>query len=137
MTLIYKCLWQKKKSTQQHPEIQLASSADIKIVTGTKLKYLSEQITEYGTNHMFQVLDETPLQKDNWIKRYEKTIWEYHGKYYLQINGVKVKEAKVENVMIFRKMESRLQVIVFLELLKPIYLFYIYIYTEWDYQNQL
>ena len=52
----------KKKSTQQPPEIQMASNTDIKTITGTKLKYLSEKINEYGANHMFQVLDETPLQ---------------------------------------------------------------------------
>ena len=52
----------KKKSTEQHPEIQTASNIDIEIITGIKLKYLSEKISEYGTNHMFQVLDETPLQ---------------------------------------------------------------------------
>ena len=53
----------KKKSTQQHPEIQMASNTDIKITTGIKLKYLSEKENEYGTNHMFQVLGETPLQE--------------------------------------------------------------------------
>ena len=53
----------KKKSTQQPPEIQMASNTDINIITGIKLKYLSERINEYGTNHMFQVLDETPLQE--------------------------------------------------------------------------
>ena len=49
-------------STQQHPEIQMANNTDIEIITGTKLKYLFEKIHEYGTNHMFQVLDETPLK---------------------------------------------------------------------------
>ena len=53
----------KKKSTQQPPEIQMASNTDIKIITGTKLKYLSEKINENGTNHMFQLLDETPLKE--------------------------------------------------------------------------
>ena len=43
----------KKKSTQQPPEIQMASNTDIKIITGTQLKYLSEKINEYGINHMF------------------------------------------------------------------------------------
>ena len=40
----------------------MASNTDIKIITGIKLKYLSEKINEYGTNHMFQVLDETLLK---------------------------------------------------------------------------
>ena len=53
----------KKKSTQQPPEIQVASNTDIKIIAGIKLNYLFEKINEYGTNHMFQVLDGTPLQE--------------------------------------------------------------------------
>ena len=53
----------KKKSTQQPPEIQMASNTDIKITTGIKLKYLSGKMKEYSTNHMFQVLDETPFGK--------------------------------------------------------------------------
>ena len=61
---IYKCLWQKKKkSTHQTPEIQMASNTDIKVITGAKLKYLSEKINEYGTNLMFQLLDESPLKE--------------------------------------------------------------------------
>ena len=39
------------------------NTTDINIITGTKLKYLSEKINEYGTNHMFQVLDETPVKE--------------------------------------------------------------------------
>ena len=53
----------KKKSTQQPPEIQMASNTDIKIITGIKLKYLFGKINEYGTNHFFQLLDITPLQE--------------------------------------------------------------------------
>ena len=52
----------KKNSTQQPPEIQMASNTDIKIITGLKLNYPSEKIKEYGNNHMFQLLEETPLQ---------------------------------------------------------------------------
>ena len=55
---------QKKKSPKQQPseENQVASSPDIKIITRIKLKYLSEKINEYGSNHMFQLLDESPLK---------------------------------------------------------------------------
>ena len=53
----------KKKSTQQPPEIQMESNTDIKAITGIKLKHLSEKVNEYGTNHMFQGLGETPLQE--------------------------------------------------------------------------
>ena len=54
----------KKKSPKQQPSeyIQMASNSDIKVISGIKLKYLSEEINEYGTNHMFQLLDETPLR---------------------------------------------------------------------------
>ena len=87
----------KKKSTQQPPEIQMASNTEIKIIMGTKLKYLSEKINEYGTNHMFRVLDKTPLQELTELKDLENPIWEYNGKYYLKMNAVKLKEVKVEN----------------------------------------
>ena len=88
----------KKKSTQQPPEIQMASNTGIKSITGLKLKYLSEKINEYGTNHMFQVLEETLLQQFIESGKGLKTpVWEYNGQYYLKINAVKVKEAKVEN----------------------------------------
>ena len=53
----------KKKSTQQPPEIQMANNTGIKIIRGIKLKYLSEKINEYGANHMFHLLDETPLKE--------------------------------------------------------------------------
>ena len=54
----------KKKSPKQQPsEIQMASNPDINVITGIKLKYLSEKINEFGSNHMFQVLDESPLKE--------------------------------------------------------------------------
>ena len=51
-----------KKSPKQPPEIQMASNPDIKVITRIKLRYLSEKINGYGSNHMFQVLDESPLK---------------------------------------------------------------------------
>ena len=86
----------KKKSTQQPPEIQMASHTDIKIITGIKFKYLPEEINENGTNHFF-VLDETILKELIELKDMKKPIWEYNGKYYLKTNAVKVKEAQVEH----------------------------------------
>ena len=86
----------KKKSTQQPPEIQMASHTDIKIITGIKFQYLPEKINENGTNHFF-VLDETILKELIELKDMKKPIWEYNGKYYLKTNAVKVKEAQVEN----------------------------------------
>ena len=52
----------KKKSPKQPPEeIQMANPG-IKVITGIKLKYLSERQNGYGCNHMFQVLGEPPLK---------------------------------------------------------------------------
>ena len=55
----------KKKSPKQQPteDIQMASNPDIKVITGIQLKYLSEKQNDYGTNHMFQVLDESTLKE--------------------------------------------------------------------------
>ena len=54
----------KKKKSPKQPseEIQMASNPDIKIITGIKLKYLSEKQNDYGTNHVFQLLGESPLK---------------------------------------------------------------------------
>ena len=87
----------KKKRTQQHPEIQLASSTGIKISTGIKLRYLSGKIDEYGTNHFCAVLDETILKELTELKDMKMFLWRYNGKYYLKSNAVKLKEIKVEN----------------------------------------
>ena len=53
----------KKKSPNQQPEIQMASNPDIMVINGIKLKYLSEKQNDYGCNHMFQLLDESPLKE--------------------------------------------------------------------------
>ena len=92
----------KKKSTQQPPEIQMVSSTDIKVITGIKLKCLSEKISEYGANHMFQVLDETHLQELVEFKRSEKPIWEYNGKYYHNLDAwmVKLTDENVNDVAV-------------------------------------
>ena len=39
---------------------------------------------------MFQLLDETPLNELIDIKDLKMLIWEYSGKYYLEINAVKL-----------------------------------------------
>ena len=41
----------------------MASNPDIKFITGIKLKYLYEKLNGYGTNHMFHLLDESPLKQ--------------------------------------------------------------------------
>ena len=53
----------KKKSPKQAPEIPMVSNPDIKVITGIKVKYLSGKQNDYGTNHMFQVLDESLLKE--------------------------------------------------------------------------
>ena len=109
----------------------MASNSDIKIITEIKLKCLFAKINGYCTNHMFQVLGETPLQELFGLgKDLKMPIWEYNGKYYLKFHAVKFEEVKVESCFkkiifilwiyrlvntTFRKMESRLQVIVFLK----------------------
>ena len=39
------------------------NNKEVKVVREIKLKKLSERENEYGTNHFFQVLDETPLKE--------------------------------------------------------------------------
>ena len=55
----------KKTPKEQQPseETQMADNKDIMAITGIKLKYLSEKQNEYGTNHFFAVLDESPLKE--------------------------------------------------------------------------
>ena len=57
--------YDKTKSPKQQPseETQMASNSELMIITGIKVKYLSEKINEYGTNHFFAVLDETPVKE--------------------------------------------------------------------------
>ena len=74
------------------------SMKEIKQIKEIKLKYLSEKETKHGTNHFFDILDIAPLQDlIEWRKTVEIPIWEYNSKFYLKINAVKAKEAKVEN----------------------------------------
>ena len=41
----------------------MASNPDIKVITGIKPKHLFDKINEFGSNHFFAVLDETPLKE--------------------------------------------------------------------------
>ena len=71
---------------------------EVKEIKEIKLKYVSEKENEYGTDHFFDILDITPLQDRIELGKTMKShIWEYNNKFYLEINAVKVKEAKVEN----------------------------------------
>ena len=54
---------------------------------GIKLKYSYEKKNDYGTNHFFQVLDESPLKEIIELgKDIKMPIWEYNGKFYLKFN---------------------------------------------------
>ena len=76
----------------------MASNNDTKIITGTKLKYLSGKVTEYGCSHFFAVLDITPLQDLIELRKTMKMpIWDYNDKFYLKINDVRFKELPVES----------------------------------------
>ena len=81
------------KTQQPLEDIQMASNPGIKVVTGSKLKYLSEKINEFGSNHFFAVLDKNP-SKESSESQYMKSIWGYSGKYYMEMNAVKLKEVE-------------------------------------------
>ena len=71
----------------------MADNKDIMIMTGTKIKYLSLKENEYGSNHVFNVLDITPLQDLIELRKSLKIpIWDYNDKIYLEINDVKIRE---------------------------------------------
>ena len=73
----------KKKSPKQPTEdIQMTSNPDTKIITGIKLKYLSLKENEYGANHVFAVLDITPLQELIELRKsLRMRIWDYNYKF--------------------------------------------------------
>ena len=83
----------KKRSPKQQPtEIEMADK-DIMVITGIKMKYISLKENEDGHNNFFNVLDITPLQDLIELRKSLKMqIWDYNDKFYLKINGVKIKE---------------------------------------------
>ena len=75
----------------------MPTAKEVKQIKEIKVKYLSEKENEYGTNHFFAVLDETPLKELIELGTpMQMPIWEYNDKFYLKINAVKVKELKLE-----------------------------------------
>ena len=59
-------------------------------IQGIKLNYSSEKKTNYGTNHFFQVLDESPLKEIIELgKDMRILVWEYDEKHYSKISGKK------------------------------------------------
>ena len=50
-------------------------------ITGVKLKYSSEKKNDYGTNHFFQLLDESPLKEIIELgKDMRIPVWEHDKK---------------------------------------------------------
>ena len=85
----------KKKSPKQQPteDIQMTSNYDIMIITGVKMKYLSLKENEHGHNHFFNVIDTTPLQQLNDLRKSLKMpIWDYNDKSHLGTNDIKIRE---------------------------------------------
>ena len=85
----------KKKSPKQQPteEIHMADNKDIMIITGIKMKYASLEENEYGHNHVFNVLDITPLQDLTELRKSLKMpIWDYNDKLYSKTNDIKIRE---------------------------------------------
>ena len=72
---------------------------DIMFITGIKIKYLSLKENEYGHNHVFNVLDSTPLQDIIELRKSLKMpIWDQNDKLYLKTNDIKIKELPGKHV---------------------------------------
>ena len=78
-----------KENSTNMPNIK---DKEVKQIKELKVKYLSLKESEYGNNHMFAVIDETPLKELLEMTDMKMPIWEYNDKYYLKINAVKIKE---------------------------------------------
>ena len=97
MTNIYTSAYDKKQEHQQSKETMPNNkNNEVKQIKELKVKYLSEKKNEYGNNHMFAVIDETPLKEFLEMTDMKMPIWEYNEKYYLKIKSEKVKETQVE-----------------------------------------
>ena len=84
-----------KKQQQNKETMPNIKDKEVKQIKELKVKYLSEKKNEYGNNHMFAVIDETPLKELIEMADMKMPIWEYNDKYYLKINAVKVKETQI------------------------------------------
>ena len=86
----------KKQTPKQQPteiEIEMADNKNVMVITGIKMKYLSLKENEYGHNHFFNVLDIITLQDLIELRKSLKIpIWDYNNKFYLKINGLRIKE---------------------------------------------
>lgn len=81
-----------KKQQQNKENMPNNKNTDIKQIKELKVKYLSEKKNEYGKNHMFAIIDESPLKELIGMTDMKMPIWQYNGKYYLKINAIKINE---------------------------------------------
>ena len=84
-----------KKQQQNKETMPNIKDKEVKQIKELKVKYPSLKESEYGNNHMFAVIDETPLKELLELTDMKMPIWEYNDKYYLKINAVKVKETQI------------------------------------------
>ena len=85
-----------KKHQQNKENMPNNKNNEIKQIKELKVKYLSLKENQYGNNHMFAVVDETPLKELIEMTDMKMPIWEYNEKYYLKIKSEKVKDTQVE-----------------------------------------
>ena len=85
-----------KKHQQSKENMPNNKDNEIKQIKELKVKYLSLKESQYGDNHMFAIIDETPLKELLELTDMKMPIWEYNEKYYLKIKSEKVKESQVE-----------------------------------------
>ena len=85
----------KRKSPKQQPteDIQMAGNSAIMVITGIKMEHLFPKENEYGHNHFFNVLDITLLQHLIELRKsLNIPIWDYNDKFYLEINGIEIRD---------------------------------------------
>ena len=85
-----------KKQQNNKENMPNNKNKEIKQIKELKVKYLSLKKNDYGDNHMFAVVDETPLKELLEMTDMKMPIWEYNEKYYLKIKSEKVKDTQVE-----------------------------------------
>ena len=78
-----------KKHQQSKETMPNNKDNEVKQIKELKLKYLSLKESQYGDNHMFAIIDETPLKELLELTDMKMPIWEYNEKYYLKIKSEK------------------------------------------------
>ena len=96
-----------QKNTQPLLDISKMDIETCITIPAIKLKYLSKKQNEYGTNHMFQLMDERQLKQINNLgaSNLKMPVWEYEENYYLKINDKKFCNIQWINLTRIMKME--------------------------------